>query len=244
MSILDDSLSHLETNAVGQPSVKTSQSPKGKRAFVFGAVALVVVMAVFISVKLTQTEQDISNKAAVDQGQVLVTSTASSLAVGQPTTVTLKANTQGVNVNGIQLTFTIDTSQSQPLTSPPTASIVASSGMTIAASAINQMPSGMYQVILYIVANQQQFFSSTTPRDFATIVFTPTSSGTISFQFDNVDSLAPTANTGVDTLHTIQPMNFSVASNVSPTNTPIACPTAPTCGAAQTLIVIDPVNLK
>ncbi|MEO8581799.1 MAG: hypothetical protein ABI425_04490 [Patescibacteria group bacterium] len=236
MSILDDSLYQLQMNAGDQPVSKKRRSSNGKKPFVLGALVLVVVMGIFISVKLAQKGQDVRNQASVDNGQVLITSTATgSLAVGQPASVTLKANTQGVNVNGIALTFTINTSQSQPLTVAPTVQTVSSSGLDfLVPPMITQNSNGMYQVALNLAKPVvTEVFSSSTPQDIVTVNFSPTAAGIISFQFDNVSSKAPVANSvnGDDTLKTIQPMDFNV---VSPTTVSTITLT-PTLTATQTL---------
>lgn len=229
MSILDDSLSHLETGSNHHSSRQKKYGLKGKSPFLFGAFALVAIFGVFFSVRLAQNAQDIRNQAAVDQGQVLLSAVTSpsTLRVGQPATVTFRVNTQGVQVDGVQVAFAINTSQSQPLTAQPTISVVSASGMSFLGNPVIQNQNGTYSIAFTVAPQIPNSFSSTSPVDIATVTFTPTSVGTVSFVFNNTYSKATIKDspTGEDTLLTVQPMNFVVQAEGPASPTPSATPT-------------------
>lgn len=226
MSILDDSLSSFQSSDHHHSSGVKKKFPKGTSSFVVGAITVVAVFAVAVSVQLAQRSQENRQQASVANGQVLISNSATPAAPGQQMTVTLKANTQGVQIDGIQLGFTITPSSGQTFTSAPTVTIIPTSGMNaIITPIVTAGSNGAYNVIFGVAPPIPNSFSSTTPVDFATVAFTTTTAGTVNIQFSTTTSKAtvhdsPNAD---DTLMNIQPMSFVIAAATNtPTNTPIA----------------------
>jgi hypothetical protein len=265
MSILDDSLSSFESSTP-QRLHGGKKFPKGKNLIVVAALAVFAVVGVAASVQLAQRSQEIRNQASVPDGQVLITHSISPEAPqpNEPVTITFKVNTQSVNISGIQLTFTISPSAGQSLSGAPTVSLLSSSGMNqIIAPVITPGANGSYELLIAVAPPVPNSFSSTTPVDFASVTFMPSSVGNINVTFSTEDSLAALHDvpTSGDTLMHIAPFQITVAEaptstvepsvtvtstiTSSPTLTPSNTPTSsPTNSPTSTLSPTQSVTLS
>lgn len=234
MSILDDNLHHLDsTSQFSTKSKKASFLAKlGMQKMVAIGVVALIVVALPVAVLLVQRNQDIQQRASTPTGQAVLTGrSAAPLIVGQPANIILSLNTNSVQILGTQLEFTIDTSQTSALGAAPTVQQVSGSGLNIYGITVNQNPNGSYTVTFVAISTSPtQPFSSTGPVDFATIVFTPTGTGNVTFQYNQTTSQVNMYDSedNEDTLLTVPNMSFAIAApsatftpTLTATNTPI-----------------------
>lgn len=199
---------------------------KNLDSFIIGGILILLLLGTFVAVQLSQRQQELRQRASVDQGNVVVTGRVNPdpLLPGQSGELIFSANTNSANVLGVQLEFTVTN-----LASAPTLEGISASGMNILGSNITDNGGGSFSVSFASATPPAQTpisFNSSTPVDFAKITFIPAVSGTpVSLTFNNTNSTSLLSDTFADTLQPVQPMSFAVAS-VDPTATPIAEATA------------------
>lgn len=101
-------------------SFSTKNLPKVVRdnlqVVVVGVILVLLLLGTFISVQLSQRRQDTRQQAASDQGIVVVDTTApATILPGQPTSVTFSVNTHSLPINGVQISFHLEGSDSLPV---------------------------------------------------------------------------------------------------------------------------------
>ncbi|MEO8581667.1 MAG: hypothetical protein ABI425_03730 [Patescibacteria group bacterium] len=218
-----------------------------------GAVLVLLLVGTFVAVQLSQIEQENRQKASVSNGQVAITARQSPspfVANGSSGQIILSANTNGVNVDGIQLTFNIfGDANIQPVTFVSVEAVPNSGVIIFGTPNITTNNDGSTTVSFAATGPSISTpFSSNTPVDFARVKFTVVDSALIKLAFDTTSSLSNITNTvppedtlNLDSLTTIgsQTFNAILAESGTPTNTltpaPTICamPTAPLCQANE-----------
>lgn len=197
-------------------------------------IALGVVGLLLVQEPL-QENQDLRQQASVAQGEVLlgtVPADNTTLTAGQPATVGLTLNTQGIQTDGIELTFHVIADSFDVMN----VTILPASGLQTVTVDVEKVADG-FLVHLLAVPQFGSTFSSTTPVRFAELTFTPTIASVIRLNFDPDESLSTVHNSNPprDELRTIPQITFltTTTPSSSPTATPTATPTITPTGSAS-----------
>lgn len=205
------------------------------RLSIFISVLLIVagtIGLVLLQKPLRETSQDLRQQASVDDGQVVVVAHSSNDSsvweVNQPMSVEFRVSTNGVLIDGVQLTFNLIT---PPVAATPTIEVFSSSGLRSLAQQVEQTADGYLISFAAVPQNPGTSYSNADIQSFARINFTPTQTGTVTLNFDTEESLATIfqSENGQDALAHIPPISFTVVSDSdepepSPTPTPSPTP--------------------
>jgi hypothetical protein len=170
-----------------------------------GAIGMILVQ------KDLKLSQDLRQQASVDDGKVSVTMTSSNFIVNEQGKITFSINTEGVQTDGVQLTFNV---VSDILPTPPTFSLTDDAPLQIAYSEVQDTADGYLISVITLPKQLGQSFSSTTATPFGYLNVAPTSNGTITLNFDVENSLSTVhaSNPPKDELTHIATTDFAVGS--------------------------------
>jgi hypothetical protein len=216
----------------------TAEQMAGLAGLVIAVVLIVLgaIGSVLLQPRL-QDSQDLRQQAATDDGLVVVTTTAATTIVDQPSEIAFAVNTNGVQVDGVQLVFNLIT----PTLDNLNLTIEPGLGMHIGYSEIEQTSDGYLVGFILATDNPTQPFNSPTPVTFARLSFTPLSQDNIEVAFDQSNSLSIVHNSEPprDELKTLTNLVIPVlhgdpgptatpspSPSASPTTSPTASPTA------------------
>lgn len=144
-----------------------------------GLITLVVVQ------KPIQESQDLRKDAMVEDGTVQLSYSADNdIKVGQQTTVTFAVDTQGAQIDGVQLVFTV-----QGAIDNLTAQTIAAAGLNEEFLEVEKQDNSNWLVGV-LDAKPSGSFSSTSPVSFFQISFTPTSAGEVKILLNKSSSKA------------------------------------------------------
>lgn len=225
------------------------RNPKFRTLLFGGIFSIICLIAIASSVFLTRRSQDTRQQAATDLGVVTVTYSTepATLVPNQPASVKFFINTNSMQVDGVQVEFTITTDVANDF------NFVAATGSNLQLLLKKVTPvSGGYKVQAIATAPVGESFSSSTNVHFGSLTFTPTKAGSLKLAFDNDQSLSTQhkSNPVKDQLKPITSVTYQVGSEVvtSPAATPTqaATPTAAaltcnsTCRTAAQCQAINP----
>ncbi len=207
------------------------KSPTSIIATIISILLLIsgTVGLILLQKPLQEKSQDVRSDASVDNGQVTVSSSptsGSSVEIGD-TTVDIKADTQGIQTDGIQLVFNIVTNT---LSEVPTLSVPASSGLQNIYSNIEQTSDGYLVSVIATPSQIGQTFSANSPTTVLQLMMKAASAGNIEINFDREKSKSIVHATvpPQDTLTHVAAINYTVNDNSntdpSPDPTPEASP--------------------
>lgn len=187
------------------------------------SVLLILVGAVGMLVlrKPLEESQDLRGQASVDNGQVEITHSASlPTQLNQAGSITLLANTHGVQTDGVQLFFKVKTETFDQMN----ATIQSSTGLQTIYQEVEAVSDG-FLIGFVAVPSLGKTYSTTAAQPLLTISFTPYKTGDIKLEFDNSRSYSTIhgSNPAKDTLRTIQNVTFTVTTQTSSTSTPLSC---------------------
>lgn len=186
---------------------------------VMGALGLV-----FLQPQL-QKPQELRQQAATSRGQITLAANyqppSGSQTVAQ---INLSTNTQGLQVDVIQLVFNVVTNV---ISDPPLIQVAPDSGLEALLQEVEATSDGFLVSVILAPIDQSAYFSSSANRDILHISFTPQQSGSLQLAFDNDNSVAHVNGTAptVDNLSRTTTQNFTVAlltTSPSPTPSPSA----------------------
>lgn len=202
--------------------------------FLVAGIFILLFLGTVISVWLTQRTQELRQQASVEAGLVrinLVTEPAE-LKEGVPSKVHFFVDTQQLQVDGVQLFFTVDM-PSLPPANEVSLTIDEQTGLKLGASKIETVSGKLQVQFISISGETAQPFSSTGFVKFATLEFTPASQGQLKIEFDNTRSKSTVYQSDPvrDELATITTFTKTITAaqdaTITPTNTPVAAqPTA------------------
>lgn len=240
---------------------------KNLQSFLIGGITVVVLLGTFVATQLTQSPQELRQQASVAGGPVTVTGRQiPSPFIADGTTqnqVMLSVNTGGVQIDGLELHFTIsgDTNMS-PVQSIVLQSADPNKGVFIGQGAICDNNTFVCTITATPDSNGVTNFgfaylgrgigyplSTTTAYDFAKITFVNTLPGNVTFTY-GTDSSAKTPLSSVDSsggdevLAPIQTMNFVAVAPQGATQspTPTDVVTNPTDTPSPTQVVLNPTE--
>lgn len=152
---------------------------------IFGGAAGLV----FIQEPLQET-QEIRSDASVADGKVLITtSQESDLKVNEAATLYLNINTQNVQTDGVELTFTLAGAQIEE----PIVELLPGTGLGTASLEIDETSTG-YAVNLIALPTPGTAFTTNEETRFVEISFVPRAMGTVALSFDAEKSISPVHN--------------------------------------------------
>ncbi len=168
-----------------------------------GAVGMVLLQ------KDLQKSQDWRQQASVAQGQVEVTTNASSLEIDQTGTINFSINTHGVQTDGVQLTFNIVT---DAVSESPVFSLKSGIPLQIAYSEVETTADGFLVSVITLPSTLGQGFSTNTSTPFAQLSIKPNKAGEIALNFDIENSISTVhaSNPPKDELTHIATASFDV----------------------------------
>lgn len=174
-----------------------------------------------------QKSQDWRQQASVAQGQVEVTTNASSLEIDQTGTINFSINTHGVQTDGVQLTFNIVT---DAVSESPVFSLKSGIPLQIAYSEVETTADGFLVSVITLPSTLGQGFSTNTSTPFAQLSIKPNKAGEIALNFDIENSISTVhaSNPPKDELTHIATANFDVSGTVY-CDSGNACPSGFTC---------------
>jgi hypothetical protein len=172
---------------------------------------------------LQEGQFDTRNSAAIDAGMVILTTSpasGSTFTSTQSATVNIQANTQGVLVDGIQLTFKVTTTASEIVVNP-----VANSGVQVNNVEVEKVSDGYLVSFATIPVSPNTSFSSTSATNIVQLVLNKLAGGITQITFDNTNSksLVHNSNPIRDELRTLPVFHFVIANAASPTPSPKQC---------------------
>ncbi len=179
---------------------------------IFGGAAGLV----FIQEPLQET-QEIRSDASVADGKVLITtSQESDLKVNEAATLYLNINTQNVQTDGVELTFTLAGAQIEE----PIVELLPGTGLGTASLEIDETSTG-YAVNLIALPTPGTAFTTNEETRFVEISFVPRAMGTVALSFDAEKSISPVHNSDPveDELKFVASSSFSVVDTGTPTET-------------------------
>lgn len=193
---------------------------KYSQLLILSSLALILLLGTVVSFRLSQQTQDIRQEASTPTGLVRVrVEPQGALQVGQPNYLNFMINTNQIQVDGVQLEFTLNTDTADRFDLVP----VAGNPLQLLSKKIVHQGGSEHAGQLIGIANIGEPFSSTQDTIFAQLIFTPTTAGTLSLTFDQVNSLSTVFDSDPvrDELGVVESVSFQIA---SPTSTPV--PTA------------------
>lgn len=170
---------------------------------VAGAIGLVLIQ------RPIQQPQDTRTEASIPAGPVILSTNPednSTFRVNQETKIDLQVNTGGLQTTEISLVFSILTETTDNLI----IQTYSDTNLEITHQEIEQIDRGL--LVSFKARPRTGFFSSTTPRRVASVIFTPTRAGEFKLSFDAEESTIYKANTSPaeDILRTIGTFTFNV----------------------------------
>lgn len=229
MSILDDSLSHLDSANPSRFSTKPKKSWFAKLTVPqLAGIGTLVLATIALPLALLASRSSLENRnrASVANGQVVVTSHQNpSPFIADGTTkseVIFSVNTNGVSIIGVQLRFNISTSGLSATQVINGITMDKLAGLEVSAPTVTDNSDGTKAVsVIVFTANGSASFSSNSPTDILKMSFTDSSASDVTLVFDNTFSKSFLGD-GADTLLTVQPMVFAaVVPSATPTLTPV-----------------------
>lgn len=185
-------------------------------------VLFVLAAGTMASLYLLQYAQDLRQQASVEGGLVQVSSSQTSSSgttfpVGQPVSIPVQVNTNGVQVDGVQLSFNIVTDVTESITIAP----VEGSGLKEAITNVTPNSSGFSVQSIFIGESVTAPFSSTQPTTFFNLEFTPTQTGNVQLVFDQTKSYSTVnkSDPPKDELAPVVTMNFTIITQMTGTPT-------------------------
>lgn len=253
--------------------MKNQKSPKIIRTRKNNLDSLLSKLAIFVSIlmivggtigmiliqKDLRKSQDLRQQASVANGQVTVTMSASELKPNNLGSIEFFVNTNGVQTDGVQLTFNIVT---DTLSTPPIFVLPTPSPLQLAYSEVETTADGYLVSLIAIPSQIGQSFSTSSPTSFGSLDLMPTSAGTITLNFDVENSISTVhaSNPPTDELTHITTTSFTIEPDTTFTycennedcqtgyvcssvpaggcgvdseGNPLTCATAPYCRLAQ-----------
>jgi hypothetical protein len=179
-----------------------------------GAIGMVLVQ------KDIKQSQDLRQQASVADGNVTVTMSSQGLVPDEAGKVDFFINTNGVQTDGVQLTFNVVT---DVLDAPPVFTLLDSVPLQLAYSEVETTADGYLISVITLPKQLGQPFSSTTSLKFGSLDVTPNKEGSITLNFDVENSISTihASNPAQDELTHIATTNFSV---VDPAGSPSPSP--------------------
>jgi hypothetical protein len=149
------------------------------------------------------------NAASVSNGQVVVAGSfvPNTTANSNTAQVNLSVNTNGVQVNGVQLVFNVITSVTDTLE----VQVLPSSGLQAVSQEVQKTSDGFLVSVIALPQSLPQSYSRTVPTNFLNLQFSPTQAGAFKIVFDQGNSLSTIANSNPpqDTLNTLPTLNYN-----------------------------------
>lgn len=205
---------------------RTSPLEVINRVGMIAAFLLIVLGSVGFILFQTQLRRSFDDRqqASVADGKVLVAATAptTSFELNQPATITLTANTQNVQVSGIQLVFNVITNGVDVLNIQPQAA----SGLKLEYVEVERTQDGFLVAMIALPNTIGSSFGSNTATPFAQLTFTPTANSNLKLAFDTSSSLATVHDVfpPQDDLKNISDVTFTLGTGAPVTASPTATP--------------------
>jgi len=196
------------------------QSLNKKMRLVWTIASLLLIFAgalglVFIQGPVSEP-QIVQKQASVNQGQVIVTGTRESdFKIGETEKIYLSINTHGIQLDGVELTFSVITEAIDQLK----VRVLPTTNLQTARLEIDETSNGfLVNMASYTPSGAK--FSSTQDLKIVELEFKPTKSGAITLNFDAAKSFAPVSNSNPvkDELKHIASMDFIVLGQIITTN--------------------------
>lgn len=175
-------------------------------------ILLGTVGLVALQKPLQEKSQDVRSDASVSGGQITVSgspSSGSTLNI-ETTTIDFRANTQGVQTDGVQLVFNIITNT---LGSTPSISVPSGSGLQNSYSNVEQTGDGYLVSVIALPQQIGQTFSSTSATTIAQLRLPITQAGGVEISFDpeKSKSIIHDTNPPQDSLNHVSALNYTVS---------------------------------
>jgi hypothetical protein len=190
----------------------------------FGLFWVLAFFAALLAVfsPLLKGPQDVRQQAASDQGTVEVTTTSASVfpAAKQAGMIEFAVNTHGLNIDGVQLAFDLESSEVLG-----NAVLTAINGYQIIYQSVDPNDYHLYNVRVVVTKGVGTSINTTSPQPFLQLSITPESNAQITLTPDNGLSKANVSNTNPpdDELKTLQPVTFAVGEDASPAPNTCGC---------------------
>lgn len=174
------------------------------------------LFVLFLSRNAVQQSQDVSSNASVGNGSVVISTdqTPNPLKTGEQSTINLKANTSGKQVDGIQLSFDMIGTISQP----PEISLN-TQRLRVISQEVTTAGNGYKIQVVLATLNPTQSFVTTAPESVLLIKFNAPYAGTIKLNFDKERSISTEhgSNPPADILAHVSEFNFTLEGTQPPT---------------------------
>jgi hypothetical protein len=169
---------------------------------------------------LQSSKFDTRDAASVDTGLVLLSTspaTAASFVSNQPATIYLQVNTQGTQVDGVQLTFKITTTAGELVVNP-----VVNSGIQVTNVEVEKVSDGFLVSFAALPLGNNTSFSSTTATNVVQLVLSKLTAGTTQITFDNTNSksIVHDSDPAQDELKTMPIFNYTIVDSATPSPSP------------------------
>lgn len=191
-----------------------------------------------------QESQDLRQQASVDDGQVQVTfspASGTNIDINEISTVDFRFTTNSVQIEELALVFNIIT---DTIPAPPEFVINSASGLEVTSQEIEATQDG-YLVSL-LIANQTEGnpIAASSVTTLGSLIFTPTSGGSIELNFDieNSQAIVFNSNPDVDELLHVPTQTYTVGTlaSASPTVSPSASASPSTTPSPSTSPSVSP----